>query len=423
MRLPTRGRTPRGLRSAPSAIALAIVALALPASADAGPLAKALDHLSARQDPVGGGFAAEAGTDPALTAWGAMAVAAAGEDPGRWRRGRASLARAVGRPLERPMLGDLERAAVAAAAAGLDPRDVGGRDLVRAVLRAQRGDGAIGDSPSTTAWGILALRAGGLRSGARPIRLARAALERLQRPDGGWSLAPEAPGSGPNTTSVAVQALVAAGRSPGRSPALAAARDFLAAAENPDGGFPAIVGGESTALTTAWVVVALSAIGEDPAAAPWSRAGGPLSHLRRLQLPDGGVRNTRGSPESSVWATSQAVLAFTRRPLPLGLRAAGDVPRRVPRVVWREPAAGGRVAGPLIVRYRDEDGGTGVDPRAVRLALDGRDVTGRALVTPFALQYPGAGVPARRVTVRLTLGDRAGHEMTTSWQIVGARGR
>jgi hypothetical protein len=64
-----------------------------------------------------------------------------------------------------------------------------------------------------------------------------------------------------------------------------------------------------------------------------------------------------------------------------------------------------------------------VDPRAVRLALDGRDVTGRALVTPFALQYPAAGVPARRVTVRLTLGDRAGHEISTSWLIAGARGR
>jgi hypothetical protein len=397
-----------------------LVTLALPASAAAGPLAKALDHLSVRQDPSAGGFAADEGTDPAFSAWTAMAVAAAGEDPGAWRRGRASLAAAVARPLESPLLGDLERTAVAAAASGLDPRAVGGRDLVRAVLRAQRADGAIGDSPSTTAWGILALRAGGLPPGARVIRRARAALERQQREDGGWSLAPESPGSGPNTTSAAVQALVAAGRRPGRSPALASARRFLASAQNVDGGFPAVIGAGSTALTTAWVAVALHALGEDSDGPRWNREGGPLMYLRRLQLPDGGVRNMRGSRESSVWATSQAALAFSRRPLPLGPRSERPVPRRAPRVVWREPAAGGRVTGPVIVRYRDDDGGTGVDPAAVRLSVGGRDVTERALVTPFALQYPGDAVPARRVTVRLALADRAGNATASSWRIRGA---
>jgi hypothetical protein len=389
----------------------------------AGPLAKALDHLSARQDPFGGGFAADTGTDSAYSAWAAMAVSAAGENPARWRRGRASLADAVARPLERPMLGDLERTAVAAAAAGLDPRSVGGRNVVRAVLRAQGPDGSIGDSPSTTAWGVLALRAGGLGPGARAIRRARAALERQQRGDGGWSLAPEAPGSGPNTTSVAVQALVAAGRDPRRSPELSAAREFLAAAQNPDGGFPAVVGGESTALTTAWVAVALRTLGEDLDGPPWSRAGGPLAHLRRLQLPDGGVRNTRGSTGSSVWATSQAAIAFVPAPLPLRARFTRAVPRRVPRVVWREPAAGGLVTGPVIVRYRDDDGGTGVDPRAVRLTVDGRDVTARALVTPFALQYPGEAVPPGAVTVRLALADRAGNALAASWRIRGREDR
>ena len=412
------GPGPAGRRRAAAALAVAI-ALALPASAAAGPLGRALDHLSARQDPSAGGFAADDGTDPAFSAWTAMAVAAAGEDPGAWRRGRASLAGAVARPLGSAQLGDLERTAVAAAASGLDPRAVGGRNLVRAVLRAQRPDGAIGDSPSTTAWGILALRAGGMAPGARAIRRARAALERRQREDGGWALALESPGSGPNTTSAAVQALVAAGRRPGRSSALASARQFLASAQNGDGGFPAVVGAGSTALTTAWVAVALHALGEDPARAPWSREGGPLMYLRRLQLPDGGVRNMRGSSGSSVWATSQAALAFARRPLPLGPRSERAVPRRVPRVVWREPAAGGRVTGPVIVRYRDDDGGTGVDPGAVRLTMGGRDVTDRALVTPFALQYPGDAVPAGRVTVRLTLADRAGHATASRWRIRG----
>ena len=144
-----------------TALALGL-ALALPAQALAGPLAKALDHLSARQDPVAGGFGEEPGSDPTYTAWAALAVAAAGEDPARWRNGLASLRDAVAAPQRLPKLADLELTAVAAAASGLDPRSVGGRNAVREVIAAQRADGSIGDSPATTAWGILALRAGGL---------------------------------------------------------------------------------------------------------------------------------------------------------------------------------------------------------------------------------------------------------------------
>ena len=50
-------------------------------------------------------------------------------------------------PAAAPDARRLELAAVAAAAAGLDPRSVGGRNTVRAVLAAQRADGSIGDSP------------------------------------------------------------------------------------------------------------------------------------------------------------------------------------------------------------------------------------------------------------------------------------
>ena len=172
------------------------LALAAPAPALAGPLAKALDHLAARQDPVAGGFAEVGGTDPTYSAWGALAVAGAGENVGRWRSGLATLRDAVSAPLRRPTLGDLELAAVAAAAAGLDPRSVGGRNTVRAVLAAQRADGSIGDSPATTAWGILALRAGGLDPGARAVRRARGALVRQQNRDGGWSNRPRVAGVG-----------------------------------------------------------------------------------------------------------------------------------------------------------------------------------------------------------------------------------
>ena len=399
------------------AVALAL-GLVAPAPALAGPLAKALDHLAARQDPVAGGVNEGPGTDVAYSAWAALAVTAAGEDPARWRSGLVTLADAVAQPVRRPRLGELELIAVAARAAGLDPRSVGGRNPVRRVLAAQRADGAVGDSAVTTAWGILALRAGGLAPRARAVRRARVALARAQNRDGGWSSAPGMPSSSPNTTSAAVQALWSAGVRPGRGPVLARARSFLARAQNRDGGFAPVAGAGSQALTTAWVTVALHTIGEDLGSRPWSRGGGPLEALRGMQLANGGVRNERDSTRASVWATSQAALAFARGPLPLAPRRLRRVPRRAPRVLWRHPAPGEPTRGALTVRYRDDRGGTGIDPADVRLRVGARDVTGEAIVAPFALRLPARdarpGAP-----VRLTLRDRAGNASATAFRLGG----
>ncbi len=407
------------------AVALGLV-LAAPAPALAGPLAKALDHLSARQDPVAGGFAEDGGTDSAYSAWAALAVVGAGERVGRWRSGPATLRDAVAARVRRPSLGDLELAAVAAAASGLDPRSVGGRNAVREVLAAQHADGSIGGSPATTAWGILALRAGGLDPGARAVRRARRALVRQQNRDGGWSTGPESPGSGPNTTAAAVQALWAAGARLGasaldRASSLDRARSYLVEAQNPDGGFPPVVGERTQALTTASVAVALHTIGEDPDRPPWNRSGGPLEALRGMQLANGGVRNERDSRSASIWATSQAALAFARGPIPLAPRPLRPIPARTPHVLWREPGPGEPTRGALIVRYRDDEGGTGVDPSRVRLSLGGRDVTRRALVTPFALRLPPSEVRPG-APVRLALRDRAGNAGAAGWRLAG-RGR
>ena len=168
------------------------------------------------------------------------------------------------------------------------------------------------------------------------------------------------------------------------------------------------------------MAVALQTIGEDPGDEPWNRAGGPLTALRGMQLANGGVRNERGSTSASVWATSQATLALAGGPLPLGPRSMRPVPDRAPRVVWHEPTAGEPSRGPVIVRYRDDDGGTGIDPVRVRLRVGGRDVTGRAFVTPFALRLPASSVPAGPAMVSLSLEDRAGNASALAWRLPGA---
>lgn len=405
--------TGRG-RAGPLPLLLGLAsALCLPGAAQAGPLARSLDNLAAHQDPLGGGFAAGPGTEASYTQWAALAVAAAGEDARRWRRGRTSLRQALARSVEGGSIADVERATVALRAVGSDPRRVGGRNLVREVLRAQDGDGMIGPDTATTAWGILALRAAGLGPGSRSTHDAALALERTQRKDGGWALTAADPRSGPNATAAAIQALVAAGRDPETSAALRQARLFLLSAQNSDGGFPPVVGGPSAALTTAWVAISIRSMGERPNDVPWDRGGGPLEFLRGLQSPDGGVRNSAESSETSVWATSQAALAFSGKYLPHRRRIGRRVPLRAPWVVARPPLKGGR----LVIRYRDDAGGTGVDPRAVRVRVGGRDLTARAVVTPSHLLLPRGLVPPGRPVIHLSLADRAGNGRAVRWRL------
>lgn len=410
MRPRPTGRGPAG----PLPLLLGLsAALCLPGAAQAGPLARSLDHLAAHQDPVGGGFAAGPGTEVSYTQWAGLAVAAAGEDPRRWQRGRTSLRTALARPLVGGTIADVERTTVALTSVGIDPRTAGGRNLVREVLRAQATDGTIGPDTATTAWGVLALRAAGLGADSRATQEACLALERSQRPDGGWALTGADPRSGPNATAAAIQALVAGGYDPETSSTLRDARLFLLSAQNADGGFPSVVGGSSVALTTAWVAVSIRAIGERPSDVPWDRAGGPLVFLRSLQMPDGGVRNSAESTEASVWATSQAALAFSGTYLPHRRRIGRRVPLRAPWVVARPPLKGSS----LMVRYRDDAGGTGVDPRSVRVRVGGRDLTARAIVTPHQLLLPRGLVPPGRPVIRLALADRAGNERAVRWRV------
>ncbi len=402
-------------------LAAAGIALLAPVPALGGPLDRALDHLAARQDPARGGLGDDAGTDPGSTTWAALAVAAAREDPGAWSAGGPSLRDAVLAAGDRPGAGENARLVVALVALGRDPRSAGGRNPLRAVLAARRADGSIGGDISTTAWGVMALTAAGLRPGSRVVAAARAALERAQRADGGWSPLGEVGASDPITTADAVQALVAAGHRPGTSPVLRRARAQLLGAQNPDGGFPAVVGGESTALTSAWVTLAIRALGERPSRPPWgSRSGGPLALITRLQEADGGVRNSSASAGTSVRATTQAALALTGRSLPFAPGPRIRTPSRAPRVVTRDPLGGGRVGRELVAWVEDDPGATGVDPAAVRLVVRGRDLTARADVTGARIALPGALVPAGPARVRLVLVDRAGNAATIRWRVVGA---
>jgi hypothetical protein len=62
----------------------------------------------------------------------------------------------------------------------------------------------------------------------------------------------------------------------------------------------------------------------------------------------------------------------------------------------------------------DDAGGTGVDPRSVRVTLAGRDVTAHTQVTPQSFSYRGTLSPGRH-SVEVTARDLAGNASQKSW--------
>lgn len=383
-----------------SAVACCSIVLAAPAAAS--PLERALDYLSARQDPSTGAIGPEPG-QAADTAWSAMAVAGAGEAPGAWARsGTVTLASAV-TSLPTDAVGDLLRVAVARRAAGtVDDA------LAQRVAAQQSADGSFGGAAGTTAWGLLALRAVGRAPDDPAVGAAVRALVALRAPDGGWTSSPGVAHSDAVATASGIQALRAA-RVPVTDPVLVGARARLLALRDPTGGFA------RSAVPTAWAVMAIRSLGERPGRGAWARGGSPLAALEGMQDADGGVRPTPGR-RPSVFATAVTALALSRGLLPVA-PGASPTPDRAPRVVRRTPATGDAVRGVLSVRYVDERGGTGVDPSRTRITVNGTDITGRARVTPFTLQVRDSALPIGNLAVSVTVRDRAGHATTSGWSV------
>jgi hypothetical protein len=100
--------------------------------------------------------------------------------------------------------------------------------------------------------------------------------------------------------------------------------------------------------------------------------------------------------------------------LAMGGPAARD--RQAPRISEVTPSKGARVGerGRTFIHARLSDAGTGVDPRTVRLLVDGLDVTRNADVTEHDIGYRerlGRG----RHNAELVVRDRAGNVNRTFW--------
>jgi energy-coupling factor transport system substrate-specific component len=320
------------------AVLLALAVAASPpgaraSSADAAAARASERYLLRAQNPDGGwGGAPREASSQLYTGWTALGLAAAGRNP-RDAGSPSAIAYIRAHAGELNDLGEVNRTILVLVAAGLEPR-IGGRDLERELAGAQRPNGSFAGRVNTTAFAVLALRAAGRSRQSRPVRRAATWIAGQANTDGGFNFAGRGGPSGVDDTGAALQALGAAGR---RASAVARrAVRFLERNQAADGGFALIPGGPSNAQSTAWAVQGLLAAGRDPATVRRNGSRDPMSYLRSLTAPSGEVRYSRTSRQTPVWVTAQAVMALSRKPLPLAA-VPRDEPQRAPKARASQP--------------------------------------------------------------------------------------
>lgn len=283
--------------------------------------------LRAQQD-ASGGFPGFDGTiDAGTTTDAVMALFAAQEaDP----EAVEALASAVtfleqeGATYAASGAGQAAKVALAAIAGGRNPRAFGGTDLLTAMHAVPTTTvenpipNIFGDDLYDHALVLLAMAA--MRE---PIPDgAIAAIRDTQAGNGGWAFdgSTEESAADSNTTALVLQALVAAEL--GDDEMVGKGVDYLRTLQLPDGsGFaygpadPLAADANSTAL----VVQALIAAGEDPASRDWGNAA---LALVKFQLPDGSLRYLPADDASNLLATLQAIPALAGVPLPVATACA-----------------------------------------------------------------------------------------------------
>jgi Prenyltransferase and squalene oxidase repeat len=273
----------------------------------ASPVTSAADWLAAQQRPSGG-FAAAADRESGaeMTSWAMLGLAAAGRNPlDVASGGKTPVDFLRGHLDEVRDAGDTARTILALEAAGVDPRDFGGENLVDRLLAERRDNGSYQGWPGTSAYAVLALRAAGANAATAPTV---AWLRKVQGKDGGWGNLPGDPGTAEITGAV-LQVLT-----PG-SEASERALDYLRKGKRPNGGFAPGKNLAANAQATAWAAQGLLAAGKDPA--NFGDGKSSFAYMRGLQAGEGYFFQQPSSEVSPVWVTADVLVALAGHHLPV----------------------------------------------------------------------------------------------------------
>lgn len=236
--------------------------------------------------------------------------------------------------------GAAAKAALAARALGLDPRAVGGVDVIAIAEGAyDPATGAYAGDDFTQSIVMIGLACTGNAVGD----LADEALKATQIDDGGgWGFGGFADA---DTTAIAIQALLAAGV-PASDPDVVEALEYLKATQAADGGWgydPTA----SNASSTAFAVQALLALGEDPESEMYTKGGNtPVSYLLSQQQADGSFAGFDPTYATNQVLPALAGVTYCEAPAAPVTQERPPEPTPAPTVVApRPPATGDTYAG------------------------------------------------------------------------------
>lgn len=298
---------PRPGRGAAVAGATLVALVLLVAPAQGADLGAAANWLQSNQNSDGGfGGTPGENSSVAMTGWAMLGLEADGRNPLDILQGAKSpvsyLRANVG---SISTTGDLARTTLALAAAGVDVRGFQGHNLLTELRGREAKNGSFQGWPNSTAFAILALRAGNSPDG---LENALSWLRSVQNDNGGWGDVARSP-SNADTTGAVLQAVH------GSSSAHAAVR-YLRGAQVDGGGFRLGDSGAVNSQSTAWAVQGMTAAGLDPSSVT---EGGrsALDYLDARQADDGHFRYSKTSDVTPIWVTGQVLVAAAGKSFPL----------------------------------------------------------------------------------------------------------
>lgn len=307
-----------------------ILVCCLAAVASAG-TPEALEWLKGQQQPDGG-FGEPSAVGSTIETL--LAITAAGEDIAQWSEGGntpANFLEAHVGEIEGP--GPTAKAIIALRAAGIDPTDFGGTNLVQKLQDSyDEATGRFGGESGTVPAQALTIMA--LESVSQPVeKKAINWLVDAQTEDGSWAWNGDPATQGDtNTTSLAIQALATVDARPD---AVDEAIAYLKDIQNEDAGWPyqkpSDFGTDTDTNSTAYVLQALYAVDAD--LADWSVDGvSSLDALASLQKDNGAFQWQAAVPDDNFLATAQAVPALAGKayPLPSAIPTAETQPMKLP---------------------------------------------------------------------------------------------
>jgi hypothetical protein len=278
-------------------------------------VSQALEWLRSQQQTNGsiGGF----GT----SSWAVMAIVASGEDPHDWSNGGDSIIDYLEKNKDSLSSStDYSRFILSMVAAGEDPRNVNGTDLI-ANLESFYDGTQFGDPSflNDDFWAVMALTSAGIDKNDEKIQNATAFIKSNQNEgDKGWSYGVGAD-SDVDDTAAAIMTLISADESQS-STNITNGLEYMKSKQTSSGGFDSWGYGPG-AESDSWAIQAIVAAGQDPTGANWTKEGkNPIDDLLSFQNQDGSFNGSNSAPNSQ--ATSFAIPALLGKPYPIFMEAS-----------------------------------------------------------------------------------------------------